>query len=101
MKDTIINSLDFPSISIITESSFEDPLREITWAGVKTSIFPSFFRSWTFDTDSSAPLNSFLLWIRITFLAISDRNKVQSNAESPPPAIKTTLSLYFSGSLIK
>ena len=34
-------------------------------------------------------------------LAILDRNKVQSNAESPPPAINTILSLYLSGSFTK
>ena len=73
----------------------------MTSAGVIILILFKSFNDWTFSTESFAPLNSFLLWIKVTFFAILDNSIVQSNAESPPPEITIFLSLKISGSRIK
>ena len=89
-----------PLCDIVTLSKLDSPLSFIISAGVIILILFWFFNSLAFSTESSAPRNSFLRCTNVTSVLIFAKKILQSNAESPPPAITTFLFLYISGSLI-
>ena len=80
--------------------SFFSPTIPTTSPGVISCIFALSFNSCTFSTESNAPRNSLRLCTKVTLEATSVKKILQSSAESPPPAMTTSLSLYNSGSLM-
>ena len=73
----------------------------LEYIGVRSCIESFAACSLTFISDSGAPLNASLLWIRVTCAPIFCNSNVQSRALSPPPKITTLLSLNTSLFLIE
>ena len=88
------------SIATSILSSLFFPFNVFRTVGVIISSLFLSFNCWILLTESTAPLNWFLLCIKVTLLAISDRTIVQSSAESPSHDITTFFPWNFFGSTI-
>ena len=80
------------SCSISISDNVDSPKIDLMLYGVFTIILPSFSFFLISFKVCAAPLNSFLLWIRVISFEL-ESSKAQSKAESPPPKIDSFLFL--------